>query len=367
MNATRSQGFTLVELAISLVVIGLLIALGMSMIGPLTVAIKVRQSRDNLGAAVEAINSWASGNNRLPDNAGGTTDVKNVVRTPTDAWNHTFIYLYDTNLYSASPTKDTICGRRSTSITLTDLNTGASIPNVAYLILSQGDDAVTDTTSGGVAVTTTAISSATTVAANTTSDLVRWVTLDELRSKVGCQGAQLKVANNELPYAYNQTTYTATIYADGGVPFSSGGRYRWCLQNSAGAVPANMTFKNTAGTSNIPFNTDCASLLESSWIQSDSILISGLPTVNVTGTDGKIYTAIQSHTAAAANQPITGANYATYWQLASGGAVGSTWAAGMYYTTMSQSLSVFVRDNNDSSGTNDSIAYKQLVLTINAQ
>ncbi|MGE3259894.1 MAG: type II secretion system protein, partial [Geobacter sp.] len=50
---TDRNGFTLVELAVSLVVIGLLIGLGTAMVGPLMSSIKVRESRENLGAAVE--------------------------------------------------------------------------------------------------------------------------------------------------------------------------------------------------------------------------------------------------------------------------------------------------------------------------
>ena len=53
-------------------------------------------------------------------------------------------------------------------------------------------------------------------------DIVDYVTLGELRTKSGCQGAPLKILNNELPSGSMSSTYSATIYAEGGVPFSSG-------------------------------------------------------------------------------------------------------------------------------------------------
>lgn len=270
MVGSGRKGFTLVELAVSMVVIGILLGLGMSMVGPLMTSIKVRESRENLAASVESINSYASGNNRLPD----TTLLASVVRSPQDAWGRDFIYLYDANLYAASPTKDTVCGRRSTNITLTTTDPAATIPNVAYIMLSQGDNAVTDTTIGGTAVTTGAQTATVTVAANTADDLVRWVTLDELRTKIGCQGSQLKIVNNELPYGYKNAAYSAIVYADGGAPFSTGGNYKWCIKSG---LPTGFTNP----TNGCAATASCASLgseATSEWLQATSLTINGTPT-----------------------------------------------------------------------------------------
>lgn len=368
---TDTNGFTLVELAVSLVVIGLLIGLGTAMVGPLMTSIKVRESRENLGAAVESINGWAAGNNRLPD----ATEFGSTVRTPTDAWGRDFIYLYDNNLASGTITKDTICGRRSTSIILTDSNTTASISNVAYVILSSGDDAAVQstliTTTGPPVVAATLNGTASgptivagtrgyitgTVVANTSEDIVRWVTLDELRTKVGCQGAQLKITTNELPYGYNNAAYGSNIYADGGVPFASGGKYSWCIQANADATSQpTITFKSTGGTS-IPIKVSCSSGVA---VQSDSLVIGGAPVIPVvTGTDSKIYSCLQGHVAATANKPITGATYSQYWQLITSGATNTTWASGVYYPCSSNNISVFSYDSAGNS------ANKPFVFTIN--
>jgi prepilin-type N-terminal cleavage/methylation domain-containing protein len=407
------NGFTLVELAVSLVVIGLLIGLGTAMVGPLMGAIKVRESRESLGAAVESINSWASSNNRLPD----TTNVSGIVRSPSDAWGRDFIYLYDANLAPGSATKDTICGRKTATLTLMDSATGATIPNVAYIIFSQGDDAASNTTLTSGTLTPAPASPPTiaaagyvaagdvaTVTSDTGGDLVRWVTLDELRTKIGCQGAQLRVVNNELPYANASSAYAANITAEGGVPFTAGGSYRWCIQATGIAAPASKPmFTDADGTTAIPFSADCANYAEGSWEGADYITVNlslvtqsakaytciltsppspppnptawsevgagwlsgatySLSSTVVVGTAA--YTCKQPHTASATNQPASGTSWRDYWTR-----TGSAWASGTAYIAppATSSFTIFVRDNNDTAGANDNIASKSFVLTVNPQ
>ena len=379
LDKAKQKGFTLVELAVSLVVIGLLIGLGTAMVGPLMNSIKVRESRENLGAAVESINGWAAGNNRLPQWGDGAADATTdefveVARNSADAWGRPFIYLFDSNLFNAAPTKDTICGRRSTALTLNTIDPAATITNVAYIVLSQGDDAVTDSTIAATPVTSGSITSATTVTANTSDDLVRWVTLDELRTKVGCQGPQLRIVNNELPYGYATSPYASTVTADGGVPYSSGGKYRWCIE---GVAPAGNTllFRSTANTA-MPFNADCkTNLQESSWVQSDALVIS-LATFAGNTDSTNIYACALSHTAATDNRPTSGTNWSQYWKL-----IGTTlsvtqtatWTSGTSYAPppSTNSFKIYVRDNGDTTVAslpnldNDNFISKTFVLTIN--
>lgn len=290
---TDRNGFTLVELAVSLVVIGLLIGLGTAMVGPLMSAIKVRESRENLGAAVESINSWASSNNRLPDVAGGTSDFKGVVRTPADAWGRDFIYLYDCRFAStdsvacpgAAPaiTKDTICGRRTTNITLTDHNTGASIQNVVYAVFSQSDDAAANSTFSACPPSGTAVSSGprtatTPVCADTANDLVRWATLDELRTKVGCQGPQLRIVNNELPYGSLSSPYPDVyVVADGGLGSSN---YQWCVETTSASAPATLAFRQNSATGAALltiFSSNCST--HTTWGSATQLVVNGTPTI----------------------------------------------------------------------------------------
>ena len=50
----------------------------------------------------------------------------------------------------------------------------------------------------------------------------------------------------------------------------------------------------------------------------------------VTGTDGEVYECIRPHTSAAANKPVTGADYSTYWTKR--GTTGGVWATSTAYT-----------------------------------
>lgn len=319
-RAYDKQGFTLVEMALVLVVVGIVIGIGAGMIGPLMSLSKTRDTKEMIGATIESVNSWAASNNTLPNAAGFTA----VAKSPNDAWGRTFIYLFDNTLYSGTPTKDTICGRKTTAISI--INNGVSpavtINNVAYLIVSFGDDAQINTTAtdGPITISRTA-SGAVTLDPNI-SDIVRWVTLDELRSKIGCQGAQLKIGNNELPPGTVSAQYpnatagsVLSIVTDGG---ATPGTLRWCIEApSATPLPTGLAFNpSLAGAIRVAPNTCNAAnpLPEANWIASPTLSISGIPAANSQGA----YTFI-----------------------------------------------VYARDNNDTAGTNDNIASKAFVLTIN--
>ncbi len=223
-------GFTLVELAVVLVIIGLLVGLGSSMVGPMTNFVRVRETRDMEDANLQAIVSWASSRNMLP-NAGSTeTGFKTVAKSPQDAWGQDFLYLYDGNFsptLPALPTKDTICGRRSTAMKLA-LDATTTLNNVAFAVFSRADNTAfqsTKVSDGAVPVSGAIADTIQTYTTGKNPDVVRWVTLDELRSKIGCQGAPLKIVNNELPSGKAASGYSAALTADGGVP-----AIEWCVE-----------------------------------------------------------------------------------------------------------------------------------------
>jgi prepilin-type N-terminal cleavage/methylation domain-containing protein len=238
------NGFTLIELSVVLVIIGILVGLGSSMMGPMTNYVRVRETRDIQDTALQSVISWASSNNTIP-HAFLTTDAanyvvksafKSVVTRNQDAWGRDIIYLYDANLYNANPTKDTICGRRSTPLSLEIVDGSAvtsTVTNVAFAVLSDADNATLKSTRNGTDIaasvaSSTGITPITISVKGPNGYMARWVTLDELRSKIGCQGAPLKIVNNELPSGKAGSSYTATLTADGGVL-----PYKWCVERPA--------------------------------------------------------------------------------------------------------------------------------------
>ncbi len=279
-------GFTLIELAIVLIVVGLLVGAGSSMVGTLLKTIKVREAKDNIESAVQSITSWASANNKLPD----SSSFPSAAKTAVDSWGRNLIYLYDQNLSPATATKDSICGRRSTPLTLQTTDPAATIRNVAFIITSAGDNAKSECTlndtTGTPAVSPPTLNGSNftsgnmiplntlgyvtgTVASDTAgSDIIRWVTLDELRSKIGCQGAQLKILNNELPYGNAASPYSATITADGGVPVT-GGNYNWCVEFVSTPRPGAAAGFDTVPSGGI--KSSCFTLSETGFVQGSTL------------------------------------------------------------------------------------------------
>ncbi len=314
--APGDNGFTLIELAIVLVIMGLLIGMGAGLVGPLTKRAKVYETKEIMNAAVESVVSFGASNNRLPD----ATEFPTTVRTPNDTWNKPLNYIFDSNLTG------NICGRRSTNITVNicpDAGCGSpqAINDVAFIILSSGEN-YNNQTAGPQAVAAAAIINVYNQGVDIDSyavdmsrtepndDIVKWITLGELTIKADCSSSRLKILNNELPSGSVGTVYNAEIFGNGGVPYSSGGQYRWCRQ---GTVSTNFTFTPSS------LSPNCSTLPEGSWNQADSLVITGSPLGVPPGS------------------PVSSGSFP---------------------------LTFFIRDDSDSSGSNDNIVQKSLVITI---
>jgi prepilin-type N-terminal cleavage/methylation domain-containing protein len=256
------SGFTMLELSIVLVIVGLLVSLGTNLIGPLTTFVKSKETREMQEATLQSIVSWVSSNNTLPNESGFLT----VAKAPLDAWGQKQIYLYDSGLYSATPTKDTICGRNTTNLKLFSSYSS----NIAFAVFSRADNSAFKSRligtynsapiNGVITLSGAATGSITVTGLN--GDLVRWVTLDELRSKIGCQGAPLKIVNNELPFGNYSVNYSATVVADGG---NGAANYQWRIKK--GSFPAGVT------SSVLPF----ANSSTTEWASATSLNMNGYP------------------------------------------------------------------------------------------
>ncbi len=257
-------GFALMPVILTVLIAGALIGVGLTIIGPRLQKKSYNKTRVSMDAAVQAIISWSSTNNRLPDNATFPT----IVRNTNDAWQKQFVYVYDNSL--TNPLTGGICGRLTTAV-----NSG-STSNIAFLIMSGGDDYTVNSspnTSGPYSGNVTA----------SMIDVIKTVTLEELKNRAGCytsEGRRLQMINRKLPGACLGQTYTATLYAEGGASFPVGGNYKWCIK---GLLPDGLIA--TPNTPGCPSSSDCASLgteAASQWSQANSLMLSGTPTT--TGT-----------------------------------------------------------------------------------
>jgi len=258
-----NSGMTLIEIAIVLVIIGIVIALGAALVGPLTKRAKINDTKETINGDVESVISFAASNRRLPVPPPTSTEFTNNVRNPNDAWTKPLYYIVDTNLAPTSLVAgmDYICGRKTTNYTIcrdAACTTATNIQNVAFIVASGAENfnLQTGILTGGVCpagqtcvrvynVDTAGIDDCTTAVncpnypaallitrPEAYDDIVKWVNLDELRTKAGCQGAPLQILNNELPSTSLGSSYTANIFATGGIPNIVGAQnqYRWCVE-----------------------------------------------------------------------------------------------------------------------------------------
>ncbi len=290
----RQAGFTIIEVAIVMVIIGLIVGFGASLIGPLSVRAKRIESTEIIAAGAAAIVGHAAANEGvLPT----LTQFPGIVNKRNDGWIRPIQYIYDADLADGNPATGDLCTRKTTQITLRQCpdatcTAPVTVANVAFVILSGGEN-FNNQTAGDLAVSgptvidvyPTGLDNVDDYATDMNrtepyDDIVRWATLNELRGQVGCRGPRLIVLNNELPPGRTTSPYSATLYVDGGVPFSTGGDYLWCVETPTGTAPAGLNFRDHTDTDNIGFDTDGSLLAENSatWTDADHIRISGTPT-----------------------------------------------------------------------------------------
>ncbi|NTV48603.1 MAG: prepilin-type N-terminal cleavage/methylation domain-containing protein [Geobacteraceae bacterium] len=246
MRKYNNKGFSLIELSIVLVIIGIIISAGLKIVGPINQIVKMRETKERLDTAVQSVIGYTASHNSIPNS------IATIVSVPRSSWGKDFVYLYDTNFYSAAPTKDTICGRRSSSLTVHTREPDVTTNNVAFAIVSSTEEYAFKSDVGGTVITGSAAITGTLNIDAANSDMVRFVTVDELRTKIGCQGPQLKIVNNELPVGETKADYSATIIADGGVPFAtSPSTYKFCVNSNIQA--SGFAIEGTSGF----FSADC--------------------------------------------------------------------------------------------------------------
>jgi len=289
----NQAGFTIIEMAMVMVIIGLIVGFGASLLGPLSVRAKRIESTETVAAGAAGVVGHAAANRgTLPTAA----QFPGIIKKRNDAWSRPVQYIYDAALADGNPTTGDLCTRKSTRIILRQCADAAcsapvSVANVAFIVLSGGEN-FNNQTAGSLAVSgPTVIDVYRTGVGNVDAyagdldrsepydDIVEWATLDELRSQIGCRIPQLVVLNSELPSGRTTSPYWAAIYVDGGVPFAAGGDYLWCIETATGLAPSGLSFRNHTDTADIGFDTDGSVLAESSgvWTRADHILINGTP------------------------------------------------------------------------------------------
>ncbi|MDD2272721.1 MAG: LamG domain-containing protein [Desulfuromonadaceae bacterium] len=212
-KAYTQSGFTMLPLILFMFVIIGLVSAGVMMLGPKAQLGKTVETTKSLDSIANTVILWSASSRTLPP----TLQTVFTGANPLDPWGNNILYLYDNNLTTTAT--GGICGR-----TTTNLNVNGT-PNTAFALLSTSGDALQSTWSGLPVLSTAVLTYPTTVLGTTatlvTGDLFKIVSLEELKNRAGCYGStqgRLKILNNELPSACSGSAYSATLYAEGGVP-----------------------------------------------------------------------------------------------------------------------------------------------------
>ncbi len=247
----KKNGFTLIELAIVLLIIGLLVGGSFKILKVMRDNSLIASSNQNTKAAVEAV----IGNARLNNNTLPTKDffqknlspLKNNERTP-------LLYADDPDLQNIN-----ICNFKVTNLSIKTPK--KTIKNVAFAIVSAGpnNNMQTAVQKNGNSEYIQTYNYSTKVDNDPTpvnikenyDDVVQWVTLAQLQQKLQCSDNPLRIVNNSLPSTnvLNAKNYSASIVIDGNytAPTSSS-----CSFNPTdGFIYNGQTFKITNGGQNV--------------------------------------------------------------------------------------------------------------------
>jgi len=220
--ALAGQGFTLIEIAMVLVIVGLLIGVATALLGPLIKQAKYKQSLETVKAAKEAVIGFVLNSRRLPTAAEFSSITKNV-----DAWNQNLFYYPDPLL---TPAGADLCCTATTGFQLEDRcptgqDCGTGDPccksGTAFVILSLGENHANET---GAAPTFKILQYGATY-----DDIVEYVDLSRLRQELSC--SSLSIRTSTLPEGTEDTAYNAQIEGYGGClpyqPWSPAGPISW--------------------------------------------------------------------------------------------------------------------------------------------
>jgi len=186
----NKKGFTLIGIAIIMIILGILLTLSISIMGVSVKKTKCAKSRKIVNEAKKAIIGFTIENMRLPS----TDEFPNIVRD-TDAWGRKLIYIPDdaTIKYNGSTSRADLtgtgtnicCGPTPIDLAVEDKTKG-NFTDVAFVVLSTGENGKQDTTFSNKNIGGTLYYVATIEKPGETyDDIVEYMTLTDLRARTG--------------------------------------------------------------------------------------------------------------------------------------------------------------------------------------
>lgn len=235
----RNNGFSLVEMAVVLIIFGLVLAAASSILTLFVNKGGSERTRKMIESNKNALFSIAASEGYLQAAAVDTKPANISLNYPKDAYGTAFYLITDAAL-GYTTAKDQldykpICGANGTALTLDicddiDCNTSTTVTDVAFVIISgsENKNVQTESVSGAVKIyyQGQSVDDQTATGINRVEkydDIADWVTLPELRVKAGCDPEKLRFLDTAMPVVQDGEPYNFDIYAEGGVPYAKSG------------------------------------------------------------------------------------------------------------------------------------------------
>ncbi len=255
---TNNKGFTLIEIAVVLVILGLLIGLGAALLGPLIKQNKYKETKSVVRQAREAVLGYVVKNGYLP------ATLEDAGARALDAWGNTLLYFkaveFDSAGEDACRTLSTTTGGTSFQVyecTSNDCSTFNTKENIGFLILSKGPDANsagTDVGNDGVPPFYVRIQDTPYTDGGTSyryDDIVEYASLDEIRQLRGCPQPLEITSPAVLPQGEEDSFYSYQLTAYGGKPpytWSTAGPTSGLSISSSGLISGTINLNTATST-----------------------------------------------------------------------------------------------------------------------
>ena len=228
----NKKGFTLLELAIVLIIVGVLSAGAMKILFGAFNNNKQTATKNNIALVVKDIAAYTVKGRRLP------AQINQVTSQTNDTFGNALIFEPAESLENTD-----ICSVESTDLSIQGAVTEN---NIAFLVISHGEDGQQQYIKSDDEKTYTFN--------NGDDDIVGWMNLGTLQAMAGCDGS-LSIEQNKLPDAIVFNKYEYKLTPKGGT-----GNYKWCVESDNSAtVKDQMYFGTGTGDTSHPIKNigDC--------------------------------------------------------------------------------------------------------------
>ncbi|MBF0371321.1 MAG: type II secretion system protein [Magnetococcales bacterium] len=251
-SLVRQAGFSLVELSIVMIIVGLMLGMGIQVFGPAFRQALKEKNEAIVARAIRSVIGFAGSEGQIPTGDG----FFQVVASNRDAQNAKLLYAFDP-LLDDRPGE--ICRRNRASLRVRLPGDKTTVNNVAFVVWSKGYDGV-----GNLGLTPGEVADDTEVTlasySDDNDDLVGWATLYELKAAAQC-GPALKIITQSLPNPSAKSgSYAAAIHAEGGVKGQPGELLGWCLEEQTGSISKHFLVSAMQGKKGerLPPSTGCS-------------------------------------------------------------------------------------------------------------